>query len=337
MLNTKQPLLRRFWYATVPVSALKDGPKPFTLLGENIVLFLDANGEPAALEDRCCHRTAKLSKGWCRNGNVVCGYHGWEYDRSGKLVMVPQFPFEQPIPNAHAKAFFCRERYGYAWVALDEPIGDIPPVPEEDMDGYRRIHQFYDRWETSALRLMENSFDNAHFSFVHRDSFGQIDQPRPEKYEITETDYGFEAETIVEVNNPEYGRKITGDPNPTTKRHMRNKWFMPFCRRLDIEYPSGIRHIIFNCATPIDDAAIQVVQLLYRNDTEADVSTEALIAWDEKIVMEDKDVLESTNPDAIIDMSRKIEMHMPSDRPGMIMRKRLLALLREHGEEEVPA
>jgi len=37
--------------------------------------------------------------------------------------------------------------------------------------------------------------------------------------------------------------------------------------------------------------------------------------------------LESTDPDAIVDMDRKIEMHMPSDRPGMLMRKRLLALL----------
>lgn len=45
---------------------------------------------------------------------------------------------------------------------------------------------------------------------------------------------------------------------------------------------------------------------------------------------------ESTDPDAIVDMGRKIEMHMPSDRPGMIMRKRLLDLLRQHGEEERP-
>jgi hypothetical protein len=29
-------------------------------------------------------------------------------------------------------------------------------------------------------------------------------------------------------------------------------------------------------------------------------------------------------------------MHMPSDRPGMIMRERLLKLLREHNEEELP-
>jgi hypothetical protein len=111
---------------------------------------------------------------------------------------------------------------------------------------------------------------------------------------------------------------------------------MPFCRRLDMEYPSGIRHIIFNCATPISDGQIQVVQILFRNDTEADCSTRELIDWDAAIIAEDRDMLESTDPDAIVDMGRKIEKHMPSDRPGMLMRKRLLDLLRDHGEEERP-
>jgi hypothetical protein len=103
-----------------------------------------------------------------------------------------------------------------------------------------------------------------------------------------------------------------------------------------MEYPSGIRHIIFNCATPISDGQIQVVQLLFRNDTEADCSTQELIDWDAAIIAEDRDMLESTDPDAIVDMGRKIEMHMPSDRPGMIMRKRLLELLHAHHEEEQP-
>ena len=336
MLSTKQPVLRRFWYATVPIEHLKDGPKPFTLLGEAIVLFLDAKGEPTALEDRCCHRTAKLSKGWCNNGNIVCGYHGWEYDRDGKLVMIPQFPFEQPVPDARARSFRTQAKYGYVWVALDEPLSDIPDIPEDSREGYRRIHQFYEKWNTAALRLMENSFDNAHFAFVHKGTFGDINQPKPEKYEIIETNDGFDAETIITVRNPPNAYRISGTTDPTTRRHQRNKWFMPFCRRLDMEYPSGIRHIIFNCATPISDGQIQVVQILFRNDTEADCSTQELINWDAAIIAEDRDMLESTDPDAIVDMGRKIEMHMPSDRPGMIMRNRLLELLRAHGEKEQP-
>ena len=41
-------------------------------------------------------------------------------------------------------------------------------------------------------------------------------------------------------------------------------------------------------------------------------------AADKVIIEEDREILETTDPDAIVDMSRKIEMHMPSDRPGMI-------------------
>jgi phenylpropionate dioxygenase-like ring-hydroxylating dioxygenase large terminal subunit len=335
MLSTKQKVLRRFWYATMPLDKLADGPQPFTLLGEKIVLFRDEQGKPAALADRCCHRTARLSKGWCRDGHIVCGYHGWEYDRTGKLVNVPQFPFEQPIPEARAVAFHCEERYGYVWVALDEPLKAIPDLPEERDPGYRRIHQFDDRWNTAALRMMENSFDNAHFSFVHRGTFGQADQPKPEGYEVIETDDGFRAESTVTINNPPAAFRVTGTREPITKRHMRNAWYLPFCRRLDIEYPSGLRHIIFNSATPIDDGSIQLVQILFRNDREEDCSTQELIDWDAAVIAEDRDILESTDPDAIVDMSRKVEMHMPSDRPGMIMRRRLHALLEEHGEQEV--
>ena len=78
------------------------------------------------------------------------------------------------------------------------------------------------------------------------------------------------------------------------------------------------------------------MQILYRNDKEEDCSTQELIDWDAAIIEEDRDALESTDPDAIVDMGRKLEMHMPSDRPGMIMRKRLLELLTAHGEVEVP-
>jgi hypothetical protein len=117
---------------------------------------------------------------------------------------------------------------------------------------------------------------------------------------------------------------------------MSNHWFMPFCRTMDMEYPSGLRHIIFNSATPIDDGSIRLVQILFRNDREEDCSVEELRAWDRVIIEEDREIIESTDPDAIVDMSRKIEMHMPSDRPGMIMRNRLKKLLEDHGEVEVP-
>ncbi len=51
MLVTKQNVFRKFWYATVSVESLKDRPKPFVLLNEKLVLFLDADGKAGCLED----------------------------------------------------------------------------------------------------------------------------------------------------------------------------------------------------------------------------------------------------------------------------------------------
>ncbi|MFY0022620.1 hypothetical protein ABTQ05_22080, partial [Acinetobacter baumannii] len=73
----------------------------------------------------------------------------------------------------------------------------------------------------------------------------------------------------------------------------------------------------------------------YRNDREEDCSTEELIAWDAPIVAEDREILEATDSDACIDTRRRVEFHMESDKPGLLMRRMLLDLLEQHGEKEV--
>ena len=345
MLVTQQPVFRKFWHAVMPLSELAAGPRPFTLLGQDIVLFLDAAGQPAALRDRCCHRTAKLSRGWCVDaagqrcnaGLLQCGYHGWTYDRIGKVVAIPQYDADRSIPpDYRTTAYRCVARYGYAWVALDEPVAGIPELPEFGAPGWRTIFQFYETWSTSPMRALENSFDNSHFSFVHRATFGVADQPKPSRYELVEKDTGFYAETVIPAANPQAFERISGVTERITTRHMRNAYFLPFSRRLDIEYPSGVRHIIINCFTPVDDGRMQLCQWLFRNDTEADCPARMLIDFDAVITREDKDILESTDPDALVDLRRRgVEYSMDSDRPGILIRRKLMELLAAHGESEV--
>jgi hypothetical protein len=117
---------------------------------------------------------------------------------------------------------------------------------------------------------------------------------------------------------------------------MRNAYYLPFSRRLDIEYPSGIRHVIFNCFTPMSDGQIQLCQWLFRNDAQEQCPAQLLVDFDHDITHEDKDILEPTDPDALVDTRRRgVEFSMTSDRPGMLIRKQLMELLARHGEAEV--
>jgi phenylpropionate dioxygenase-like ring-hydroxylating dioxygenase large terminal subunit len=300
-----------------------------------MVLFLDAEGQPAALADRCCHRTARLSKGATAEGLLICGYHGWAYNRTGHCVRIPQADTQAIPADARVPAYRCAAHQGYAWVALEDPLLPLPDIPQAQDPQFRRIDQFYEVWQCASLRFLESAFDNAHFSFVHTRTFGQGDQPTPSQYALWPTAWGFDSETIVPVNNPPHTVRITGDAHPVTTRHLRNKWFLLFTRVFHATYPSGRQHSIVHCATPIDDQTMQLCQWLYRNDTEADRATAELIAWDRAIVDEDRDILEATEYDVCIDTRHGVKCHMASDQPGLLMRQRLLEVLHTHGETEV--
>lgn len=335
MLVTRQPVLRRFWYPVIPVEQLADGPRPFTLLGENIVLWRDGAGRAVALKDRCCHRTARLSKGWVEGDLIVCGYHGWTYDRDGVCVSIPQITDPAQMIAARVDSYRCAERYGYAWVCLGEPLYDLPDIPEADDPGYRLIQQFYEVWSCAGLRVMENSFDNAHFSFVHRKSFGDHGAPIPANLTIEEVDSGFVMRSDVPVINPEAQKELLGMDSDRTVRHMTATWWMPFARKLHIRYPNGLIHCIVTIATPIDDGRSQICQFAIRNDNEADAPAARIIEFDRQVTEEDREILESTDHDVMLALISGREDHMPSDRPGIVMRKMLRGLLSAHGEAEV--
>ncbi|MEQ8641139.1 MAG: aromatic ring-hydroxylating dioxygenase subunit alpha [Alphaproteobacteria bacterium] len=335
MLQARQPILRRFWYPVIPLDQLNGGPRAFTLLNTPLVLWLTGDGKPVAMRDRCCHRSARLSGGWIEDGHIVCPYHGWTYGADGVLVRIPQIAESGRNETIRVPSYRAAARYGYVWVALDDPLTDIPDLPEAEAAGYRLIQEFYEPWRCSALRLMENSFDGAHLSYVHKSSFGDIKNPKPADFTVEEFDGGFHLRSESQVRNPELGKKTTGSAEDVTTRRRHQTWFMPFCRKFKITYPNGLEQIIFTAATPIDDESIQVCQFVVRNDTEAEVRAADVIAYDRQITGEDRVVLEGTDGDAPLDIARGGEFHMPSDKPGLLMRQHLSRLLAAHGESEV--
>lgn len=326
MLVTKEPIFKRFWYPVMPLSQMSEQPQGFELLGQKLVLWLDSSGQAVVASDRCCHRSAQLSKGKVIDGNIVCPYHGWRYNGEGTCVLVPQLKDSSQIPKTYQiNTFSSQEKYGYVWVCLDEPLNEIPEIAEASDPNFRLIPEFYETWNCAGLRVMENEFDLAHPTFVHTTTFGSQDHPIPDKIDIKETEYGLTGTATLGVVNPEQQQKNLKMEEGITTRILDLDWYLPFTCKLRINYPNGLVHIIVNTTTPINDSSSQIVQFCLRNDTEADVKAKDVVAFDRAVTLEDKAVLETTDYDVPLDVTR--EQHMMTDKPGILMRRKLKALL----------
>lgn len=104
-----------------------------TLLGHELALWRSASGAMEVWENRCPHRSVRLSLGFVVGEELVCRYHGWRYGRDGHCVSVPSSPKDASPPAACARTYLSRESDGIVWASLARmPVG-YPPRLGDDL------------------------------------------------------------------------------------------------------------------------------------------------------------------------------------------------------------
>jgi nitrite reductase/ring-hydroxylating ferredoxin subunit len=162
-----RPYLANYWYPACASSQLpSDEPRPTRIFDRKIVLFRDGDGQPQAIEDQCCHQGAELSLGTVADGCVVCPYHGWRYNGSGRCVLVPSRTANSKDQRTFTiESFKCLEAHGYIFVwmgsAVPSPLLPIPLIPA--------VHYNQGSIDIKAdwRRCIENNIDFTHPNFVH--------------------------------------------------------------------------------------------------------------------------------------------------------------------------
>ncbi|MDP9011102.1 MAG: Rieske 2Fe-2S domain-containing protein [Pseudomonadota bacterium] len=77
------------WYIAAWASEIEEsGIAPRQVAGQPLVMMRASNGEIIALEDRCSHRMAPLSKGRREGDAIRCMYHGLKFDCTGTCIEV---------------------------------------------------------------------------------------------------------------------------------------------------------------------------------------------------------------------------------------------------------
>ena len=110
-------MIRNQWYVVLESDEVKAQPVGVTRLGEKMVFWRDQAGKVCSAVDRCPHRGVALSVGKIKDGHLQCPFHGFEYDASGKCVLIPANGRNGVIPNAmRLNSYPTYEAHGLIWL-----------------------------------------------------------------------------------------------------------------------------------------------------------------------------------------------------------------------------
>lgn len=345
MLVGELDVLRNYWY---PVAAAEPGrpgapvvaegvdlivgsePMAFQLFGDDFVVWRTDDGY-AASEPFCPHRSAHLSGGWVSNGELVCPYHGWRFDGGGGCTHIPQMDegLARP-PRATLRTYPAAEYYGLVWVCVgDEPVSPRPPVwPEAETEtSWRFFVEFFEVWQASAPRIIDNNLDHSHVAYVHRSTFGDPADARLPRLDVEPTETGgFRNRVTTEQPGVAAQNGRTSDESERLQRVSEIELLAPLTTRTRLWY-EGASHDygFFGTATPIDDQRSIYVRLTGLAGPEDEQPWETFHAFGSRVRAEDRFVLESTVADFPVDITS--EVHLRSDRPTLEYRKYLMRLI----------
>ncbi|QEY32507.1 aromatic ring-hydroxylating dioxygenase subunit alpha [Synechococcus sp. RSCCF101] len=174
------PCPRQTWYAVLCSSDVTSRPLGFQFLEQELLAFRDEAGTPHVLAARCAHRACSLALGWRSGEHLVCPYHGWQYDTSGRCRHIPAEPDHPPPAAARVASYPVREHYGLLWMwhgDPDHPGLRVPPPTLPQLDALQIRPDADEDWlyDTHFTRTLENAIDPTHAPFVHGASIGRRD------------------------------------------------------------------------------------------------------------------------------------------------------------------
>ena len=190
-------LLRLYWQPVALVEELASSRpvRPVRVLGQDFVLFKDAEGKVALMDRDCPHRGADLSYGRLEANGLRCPFHGWLFDAQGNCLETPgEPPHVRLCDKVKQKTYPVVERSGIYFAYLGEAgksgEGDTPPdappptpstppttrpaalpaFPNFDCFAAPATHTFAFKGllDCNWVQALEVGIDPAHASFLHR-------------------------------------------------------------------------------------------------------------------------------------------------------------------------
>jgi len=257
--------LRNAWYVAANAHELGRHLLARTLLDERVVMYRREDGAPVALEDRCSHRFYPLSKGDLKGDLIACGYHGLEFDCTGKCVRVPG---QADVPRgADIRRFPLIERHGLAWIWMGDPAradaAQIPDLWRHDDPGWKTLFNPPIPVKGNYQLLGDNLLDPSHVAFLHKTTLGSDVAEIPHETDVFDASVRVRRWTIDRPAAPIFAK--LGGFTTNVDRWQIITWTAPHMIEVDLgscltgtgapqgDRSQGIEMRAYNFATPETD------------------------------------------------------------------------------------
>jgi len=301
--------LNSAWYvAGWDAEFAKDKLLSRRLLSQDIVFYRRGDGKLVALEDRCCHRAAPLSKGQQEGDQLRCMYHGLLFDCTGRCVEVPGQ--ERLSDKLRVRSYPVEVRDNLVWIwmgpAEEANPAEIRHVHWHNRPGWGVEGGGYIRYASGAQLIVDNLLDFSHLGFVHNKSIGTRKQGniRPE------TEFGDESVSVrfTTLNSapPAFARQLGQLPETVDRFnyyvwHIRGNLFVqdsviaPVGDGYGSEDPTTIKLHTFIALTPCDETTTHYFWATAHNDftSTADDLTQKLTQQVTNAFEEDREIIEA--------------------------------------------
>jgi phenylpropionate dioxygenase-like ring-hydroxylating dioxygenase large terminal subunit len=163
---------RRYWLVVGTDQDLHDIPQSVKVLGEELVLFRDPEGNLGLLGLHCPHRGTSLEYGDIEDRGLRCPYHGWLFNVRGQCLEMPAEPKDSKFPEkVKHLSYPVKEQGGLIFAYMGPDRENPPPLPKyralADSDGRRSLESTRS-YDYNWLNFIENGADPVHFSILHR-------------------------------------------------------------------------------------------------------------------------------------------------------------------------
>ncbi len=337
------------WYAAAWDIEIKQELFARTLCNMPILLYRKQDGSPVALADACWHRLVPLSKGRLEGDNVVCGYHGLEFDDNGRCVYMPSQ--ETINPSACVKSYPVIEKHRFLWVWPGDPAQAdenlIPDMHWNDCDGWASDGELI-HVKCDYRLVLDNLMDLTHETYVHGSSIGN-NAVAESPFQVTHSD---NTATVTrwmnDIEPPPFWRSQLGKPGNVDRWQIIN-FEAPATITIDVgvaltgtgaaegDRSQGVNGYVLNTITPETDTTCHYFWAFSRNyDLSSVRRTRELVSGVKSIFGEDEEILEAQQK-AIEDNPDHVFYNLNIDGGSMWARKLIDGMIMKEQQKAVAA